>query len=476
MINLQIKIAKYIQRKLLIFELIFFGALFLILFILFFRWTTLPFYRDSVDFLISGSYEIASTNNLFAYLNITDYPHTPITLALIALIFKLPINHIVWIHVLSIVFSLFFLIVMYYMGKTLVNPLVGVVLSLSFLSNPLFIAQTQMVYFEIIGTALRYLAIVLLLRKRYNWFLFISALAILTMIDNGIFLVLAVFCYAILENSIKKVVWLLKYFTPLIALVLGWLAVHKLKVGWAIYRPERFFNEDFALSITNAASYAFLGQGRWIVSIILCILIVLLIFIYRQKNIVDLKIKIVSIVVLSVVSLPQFLEIGKLGYFLERYIFPVLPVYYLGVFGLIGYYWPKNIFWTIAIFILITTSQLNNTYSCRAPSLDDCSLLFSLLQEKKNMAKYIKQIPDDSSILVSEIDNADLTRSFTGLVDKPLNANSTLNRFEPEYIYITPISDPDIINLSRYKPYIPIYSKSIPGSSGNVGLYKRIKS
>ncbi|OGJ37532.1 MAG: hypothetical protein A2383_00720 [Candidatus Pacebacteria bacterium RIFOXYB1_FULL_39_46] len=338
----------------------------------------LPFYWDTEWFLIAAAGSIAETSNLFSYLGFSDYPHTFLLPLAIALILQMPGNHLLLIHILGLLLSIFFLIVMYLLGNKLVNKKVGMALVLLFLTNPLFLAQTHLVYFEIIGTALRFLAVIFLLEKKYLRFTIIGLIAILTRIDNSLFLSASAIAYLFLEKEItNKLNWIIRYVFPFLLTTVLWLVIHLQITGWWIYSPERYFDEQPWQSLWDAIVYITVRQGRYIISESIFVMLL------TSKKLIQ-QIKKISIpgLILGITSLPSLLMITKLGYFLPRYIFPVLPVFYLLFLVLLQKLIKKPIlFW--AIIILIGIIQYQYRYDCYAGNSEDCLLVIDLLVNEK---------------------------------------------------------------------------------------------
>jgi hypothetical protein len=368
-----IKILTKKNYQLLLFFLFIFVALFWLVSQSFF----MPFYWDTEWFLIGAARSIADTGNLLSYLGYSDYPHTFILPLSIALIFKLPVNHLLFIHIFGFLLSVFFLIVMYLLGNKLGNKKIGMALVILFLTNPLFLAQTQLVYFEIIGTALRFLAVLFLIEKKYLPFTIIGLVAVLTRIDNSIFLSLAAITYLFLEKeTVNKLKWVVRYLSPILLVTATWLVIHSWYSGWWIYSPERYFIEYPWQSLWDAIAYTTISQGRYIVSGLVIVLF--------ARNLLVKQIKKVhaSALILSAASLPTLLMIAKLGYFLPRYILPVLPIFYLTFLYLLQKVTNKRIIYWIVV-IIIAAIQYHYRYDCYAGNFEDCLLVTDLLIGQK---------------------------------------------------------------------------------------------
>lgn len=354
----------------------FFGLLAFALLLL--TWSTfqLPFYWDTEWFLIPAAHSIAQTGNVLAYAGFSDYPHTFLLPLSLAVIIKILPDPLFGIHVFSYALSLFFLIVMYWTGKFF-DKKTGVALSLLFLTNPLFLAQTSLVYFEIIGTALRYLALILLLNKKYRSFAIVGIVAILVRIENGLFLPLGTLAYFLLEYRGKqrwKNFW--RHALPLIVVTAGWLCIHAWASGWWLYSPERFFDEQPLLALTDALNYLFFRQGRFVITFLG---IALLIAHHKRAFTFILSQRMrIFLIALGSATLPTLLMIGKLGYFLPRYLSPVFPFFYFLFLILLGRSIKKPVFFWL-IIVLVSFIQYWYRFDCYAGNFEDCLTVVKLL-------------------------------------------------------------------------------------------------
>ncbi|KKU18195.1 MAG: hypothetical protein UX28_C0001G0051 [Candidatus Pacebacteria bacterium GW2011_GWA1_46_10] len=338
---------------------------------------SLPFYWDTAWFLVPAGYAIAQTGNLFSYFGGSDYPHTFLLPLIIAFIIKLTTNHLFFIHLLSLFLSLFFLVVMYFLGKSIASKKIGQALVVLFLTNPLFIAQTHLVYFEIVGAALRFLSVIFLIKKKYFSFTLIAILAILFRVDNALFITLAAGVYLFLEKGItNKLSWLIRYISPLPVMTVVWLYIHASIAGWWVYSPERFYDEQPWQSLWDAITYITVRQGRYLISGSSVVMLM-----FSKKLIKTIKEVITLALVLGAVSLPTLLMITKLGYLLPRHILPILPVFYLLFLALLQVFIKKPmVFW--AIIILLSIVQYQYRYDCYAGNLEDCLSVLNLIKQQ----------------------------------------------------------------------------------------------
>ena len=175
----------------------------------------------------------------------------------------------------------------------------------------------------------------------------------------------------------NKLNWIIRYVFPFLLTTVLWLVIHLQITGWWIYSPERYFDEQPWQSLWDAIVYITVRQGRYIISESIFVMLL------TSKKLIQ-QIKKISIpgLILGITSLPSLLMITKLGYFLPRYIFPVLPVFYLLFLVLLQKLIKKPIlFW--AIIILIGIIQYQYRYDCYAGNSEDCLLVIDLLVNEK---------------------------------------------------------------------------------------------
>lgn len=435
-------IKQYGQKKQNInFELCFFIFIFACLFFLIQKSISQPFYWDTASFLIPAAKEIADTGNILAYAKDgTDYPHTFLLPFIFSLVFRLNTNHLILIHLLSFLMSFFFLVVMYYLGKKTSGKLVGAGLALLFLTNPLFLAQTGLVYFEIIGTALRYLALLFLISKKYNKFVITALLAFLIRFENGIILLIIGVVYGIINKNTRD------YWYKILILLssnIVWFIYHYLLTGWWFYSPLRFFKENHLQSFLQAVNYLLLAQGRYVLLVTLFVFSV--IYFYRNK------ISTISLY-FALVSLPILLIITKLGYFLPRYIFSIIPVYYLLVLIVISKVLQNYKFAFVTLLILMSTVQFLHRFDCSAGNFEDCVIVSDYLEIKSQAASYLRNNFADNLIMADHMESAELTNPLLGFIDQPLQITTSTSP-PPEIIYITPTSSGKLYSYATTNNY-----------------------
>ncbi len=375
-----------------------------------------PLYWDSAYSLASQAKRIATNLNFFNYqkYNLTtvepvytsfineesDYPHT-FGLALFYGFFLslFPNNYFLVWHLLSLLFSIALVIFLYLITRSISSKIQAVILTVLMISNPLFLAQTTLVYHEIPATIFKYLAIYFLIKDKNHLFLIFSIIAFLIRFENGPILVVIAACWF---GFIKqwRISWqeLRKgslYISALILAVVSWFLVHRIMTGWFLINPLFGHVVDHKQAIIDMYSFLFIEQGRWVSSLIIVFLLV-----FNYKKFIENKKIIVLIVLLSI---PLFLIAWHLGTTLPRYIFSILPGYYLLLtIGLPTSTNNKtNQFFIILMITLISSYQVNFLYKCSA-NFETCLSFTKLISMKKEVGAYLDQeINEDAAIYVN---------------------------------------------------------------------------
>lgn len=402
---------------------------------------TQPFYWDTERFLIPAARQIKETGNILAYAKgMTDYPHTFLLPLLISFLFYLP-NPVVAIHLLSFIFSFVFLIVIYFFGRFLGHKKTGLILSLLMVTNPLFLAQTALVYFEIPSAVFRYLALVFLFKKKYRFFLIASITAFLIRFENGFILFLVGLVYMTFEVDKRKLFWFSKFLLPLILINGFWFGLHFLITGWWFYSPMRHFEENFLQTGIDLLNYLFIWQGRKLVFYLAGGLVFVLIF--KKTFWLGFKNTLTYTIVLMVMSLATTLIVFKLGYFLPRYVFPLLPVFYLAAISIIDKALGRNKALFILIVLVLLVNQLRYIRVSFSGNLEDSLLVVQYIDLKKRVASYLEKHPYLQPLVVEFPEDGELTNPDFGYVSKPVKAINVDNFNPSDYsqfmVYKSPL-------------------------------------
>lgn len=440
----------------------------------------LPFYWDTAAFLIPSAIRFAEGGNLIDYLRNTgsDYPHTPLLPMIYSVVFQLPGSERINVHVLSFLFSITFLLVTFYLYKRFLSPILAKIGLFLFLTNPMFLSQTNLGYFEIIGSTLRLLTLLMLYKKWYRLTLAFALIALLIRFENGFILAGIFLVHSIKVKQIRTALMSLIMFVSTIF----WLAIHSYYSGWWLYAPQRYFEENHFLAFSAAISYILFGQGRWYFSLIILLSILVRgAYSYKQK-IFNLKIHQIlgvfenfNFFLFLLVSLPTLLIITKLGYFLPRYIFPVLPVFYL-IFLLVLQKCITNKYVTSFILALGIIIQVLSTNSCASYNFEVCGLLTNILEAKLRASEIIETNYNNHLVIGDFPEDGELKLPILGYVKKPIptryflkDDGSNLNRL----IYISPTSSYLLHQLAKNDEYQHLVTIPITGTKRSIELYEK---
>jgi len=399
----------------------------------------LPFYWDTASFLIPAAENITSFSSIVHYTTaMTDYPHTfllPLTLSLFIKIFSQPL---IFIHFFSILISTSFLLFLIKISTNLYKShnFLGLFLVLSFITNPLFLSQTDLVYFEIVGSLFRYLSIYFLSKDKYKEFSFFSVISFLIRFESGIILpFLGLIHYYFFSRKNKD---LLKSVLSISIITTLWFIYHFSFTGWWVYSPDRSFDEKPLFALIDSLKYLFLYQGRFAYTSIILIGIAFLFF--KKNKFTKRILKKNSFLILSALSsIPVLIIIVKLGYFIPRYIFPLLLPFYLSIYLILSKITKRNYLAIIIVTITLSTMQILNSHNCYSINFEDCTSIRGLLVSKLSAVSYLEEF-SDKTIYVYHEDNNSLLNKTLGYSDTDFNVVTKFNN-SIEIIYITPTSD-----------------------------------
>jgi hypothetical protein len=336
----------------------------------------LPFYWDTAWYLIPTS-KLIHDNGLLSFILYpgSDYPHTFLLPSLLSLAFYFsePQATII-IHILGILLSIFFLFVAYKLASLFANKKLAILMLLLVVSNPIFLSQTFLVYFEIVGLAFRLLTLKFFLEKKPRAFLITSILAIFTRVDNFIFISFMIFnlFFDRKQNMQKKISFLIKYYLPSAILTFVWFLSNRLINGWWFYSPQRYFDEQHLQSFIDSLQVIFINQGRWIITVTIIISLIILLFQKRLKLLFNKK-----LLIFFSAIFPTLIMITVLGYVLNRYTLPLIIFnYYFLIMTLDKIKIKNNKLGKIALIILfLAVVQLNHKNNCFAGNQEDCLLV-----------------------------------------------------------------------------------------------------
>lgn len=424
-----------------------------------------PLYWDSAYSLANHAKRMASSLDLRNYKNYnfqddsllprslinneSNYPHTFGTALFYAIFYILfPKNYLIVWHFISLIISIGFLIVLYALIKKICSKFEAFFFVILMATNPLFLAQTVMIYHEIPGALFRYLSIYFLLTNKNKLFLFSSIIAFLIRFENGpILFLLATARYLFLKkwqfsprefkkNSLNMLI--------LFILIIFWFVFHKYLTGWTLISPSFGHFIDQKQAYNTTFSFLFYDQGRKLMSLTILLMLV----INFNKFIKNKK----TIILFLISTIFFFITPLYLGTTLNRYSISVLPIYYF--FLIIGLSFNKkstilNIF-SIIILSFLINHQIQFLYKCHG-NFETCLNVVEWIDLKKQIAVYLeKNIEPNDVVYVNwdEVPEFSDSERFSGsFCQSCVNALDYPNDFDfkeqniNQYILISPNTD-----------------------------------
>ncbi|MGC2657565.1 MAG: hypothetical protein WA324_06285 [Bryobacteraceae bacterium] len=192
------------------------------------------------------------------------------------------------------------------------------------LASPLFFMQSMMAQLDMPAMVFTVLALYLLLRKRYAYAAGASVLLVLAK-ESGIVVPLVMFCFLLVMGERRRAA----YFVAPAAALGAWLVLLHASTGYWLGNPGfAHYNVGYAihpvrlaLSFARRFYYLFFAEFRWIGTLVLAVTI-------RRTPIL----KSANWRIAGAVSAANFILVSVLGGAeLERYLLPVLPVFYIAV-------------------------------------------------------------------------------------------------------------------------------------------------
>jgi len=363
-----------------------------------------PLYWDSAYSLGYHAKRIAVNLNLFNYRDKTDllpapiytsfinqesdYPHTfGLAMSYAFLLALFPNNYYsVWHHI-SLLFSIGLSIVSYMLFKEKLSKFQAGLATTLLVSSPIFLAQTTLVYHEILGALFKYLAIYFLIKDRKKWFLLSSIIAFLIRFENGPILIgTAAIWFGFIKNWQPSLMNLKKSWKQIFALfliVILWFFIHLKINGWLMISPLFGHEINRQRAVQDLYSFLFIEQGRELISII-----TLFLAIFNLKNIRENK-KTVSLLLL--ISVPMFVIVWQIGNSLSRYTVSILPFFYFMFAAML----PKKTNLKVKLIITILTAtalvyQNSFTYKCYG-NMETCLSFIQLISIKKEIALFLEK-------------------------------------------------------------------------------------
>jgi len=308
-------------------HLLAFFALFAIpLFAIHFGLLSLPFYWDELGQFIPTALDLLRTGAWVAHSTIPNVHPPGVEAYLVAWYkifgFSVPVTRVAMLLLASAGLLLTFLLAIELSRGTKGAP--AFLPPLFLLASPLFFTQSMMAQLDMPAMVFTLLALVLYLRGR-----FVSAaaasVALVLAKETGLVVPAVFFVLLIIRGEWKRA---LLFTAPAVALA-GWLLVLHKQTGYWLGDPGfAHYNVAYSLapvrmlaSIVRRVYYLFLAEFRWVGTLTL-------VFAARRYKLfrngswqIVLMVSLATIVLVSVLG----------GAELERYLLPVLPVFYIAV-------------------------------------------------------------------------------------------------------------------------------------------------
>lgn len=295
----------------------------------------LPFFWDGVLISKTALFYKNSHFQTIILPDILDAGHPPLFSLYIALLWKifglsLRVAHLAMLPFLWLFsYSIFRLIQLF-----IYNPNYQIIAFILILINPVLLAQSTMVMYEIPMLALFFYAFVLLLRNQNLWLLIFISIALALLNLRGVALVCALFFTQLLlnKNSYNKFKFIdtILLYIPSAFVFIAWIVYHYSQTGWFIssisYGGGReLVNTFYFFKNIVIVAHRLLDYGQFSIWIGL---IVILIFNWKQFIFTNFNKKLFYFlffptILLSVLSLPINNPIGH-RYFLISQITAVL--------------------------------------------------------------------------------------------------------------------------------------------------------
>lgn len=225
------------------------------------------------------------------------------------------------------------------------------------LASPLFFMQSMMAQLDMPSMVFTVLAVYLFLRSRNAYAAAVSVLLVMSK-ETGIVVPLVFFVWLVARKDYRRAAY---YVAPAAALA-AWLIVLHRSTGYWLGNPGfAHYNVGYslhpvrlAMSFARRFYYLFFAEFRWIGTLVLAIVI-------RRMTIL----RSASWRIALAVSAANFILVSVLGGAeLERYLLPVIPIFYVAVSVAITYLrpWPGRITATALLVGLIVSLFWNPPY------------------------------------------------------------------------------------------------------------------
>ncbi len=288
----------------------------------------LPFFWDELGQFVPSALDLLRDGALVAHSAIPNV-HPPGLEAYLALIYKIfgysiPTTRVAMLVVASAGLLLVFLLSIELSKGTKGAP--AFLPPFLLLASPLFFTQSMLAQLDMPAMVFTMLCLLLFVRRRYALAAVASVFLVLTK-ETGI-VVPAVFATILLYRRDWKPA---SYFAAPFAFLAGWLLLLHHVTGYWLGDPGfAHYNVTYALhpvrilmSLTRRIYYVFLAEFRWVGTLVLGIMLV------RDEPRIFRRPEWIATAAVGFCSLVLVSLLG--GAELERYLLPVLPIFYIAV-------------------------------------------------------------------------------------------------------------------------------------------------
>lgn len=421
-------------------------------------WPTryLPFWWDAAGFVGPAANQLLENNFWPLVTNFSDFAHPPLLIILVATAWLLFGQSLLAAHLIMLPFLPLLLVSIYFLGKRLIHPTGGVMAAFLTGLVPVMVAQYGQIFLDLPAAALTLSAVAFWVYQRPRVAMVLFSLALLTKVT--VILVMPLFIgWWYVDNKKRwkeKLSDWLYFVLPMIPMGL-WLVHHWQVNGWWLVQPDRNLVipstiSQLLTSLGFVFSEIFLSQGRWLLTLIV---VIGLILVWFEKS--HLKISPKFYILLGVVVGSSIVH-AVVGEFTLRYSLYLIPLMLLmGIWGL----WiilPSLVnsksakHWFVGIGVILSLSFINSwrpeipligQYDLRPP--EDMGYR-DALHVFRQAAVYLEITRPNAVVYGAFPEKTQLRYPFLGYVSNPINTLAC-NDYEPDeftdqIVYIHPYS------------------------------------
>lgn len=399
-------------------------------------WPTrfLPFHWDSAGFYINAEVEMVNSHFTPLIAGYSDFAHPPLLIFISALIWQLTHGSIFYQHLVMFPFIVVLLTSTYFLGKSLINPIGGVVSMGLMAVLPVFLAEIGVIYLDMPVAALITLALIFWLHQYHKLSIVTLFLAVLVK-DLVIIIFPLLFYLAYLEPKPRRrqlFIWLL---LPVIGLFI-YLLYHYFVTGWFLVAPQAQLTHRFVSSLTEffhsfkvVNSELGFDHGRWLLWAPGILAAIYLYWRHRQHFKRKPGVIVQGFLAQIVLSVFFFTVIAEFAPRYALFLYPLAIISFLfciyEVVKVLFLDRADTIFIVYTIIVIVffifhwyPSSTSPNQYDFRPP--DDLSYLDTILIHRQ-LGSYLQVHESNSQIFGAFPENIYLTQPYQGYVISPLN-------------------------------------------------------